>query len=151
MSINDNIDLTQAVLEVINNIAEKGTNEQKFQILECHVLSQFHLLLSHCDENLRLEARAFVSFITEGTPPALIKAVIDARLVPVIIEKLMKGDAYESNWAKKEIKKMINISDGDRIGQLIQCGIVPLLCEVLADGTQMVNVSSVYIYCLKLD
>lgn len=149
LSINDNINLKQAVLEVMNNIAENGSNEQKLQILECQVLSQFHLLLSHCDEDLRLEARAFVSLITEGTS-AQMKAVIDASLVPLIIEKLMKGDADERNWAKKEIKKMIHGADADRIGQLIQCGIVLLFSEVLADGTQMVNVSSFNIHCYKI-
>lgn len=145
LSINDN-NLKQAVLEVMNNIAEKGTNEQKLQLLECHMLKLFHSLLNHSDEDLRLEARTFVSLITEGTSSQK-KAVIDAGLVRMIIDNLVNGKADYGQWEKIVIYNLTVDASEEVIGYLTQCGIISHLCEILSSSiTRNINVSTLHIY-----
>lgn len=131
----------QAVLEVMIDIA-KGTNEQKQLFLECHALTHFHQLLRYSDENFKLKALKFIELITHGTS-AQKQTVIDAGLVPVILEKI-RGDSKKNKKARKVIYNLTFDASEDRILHLIQCRMVPVYCEILMNGSNgAINVSTI--------
>uniref|UniRef100_A0A665U9N7 Importin subunit alpha n=1 Tax=Echeneis naucrates TaxID=173247 RepID=A0A665U9N7_ECHNA len=77
-----------AALRAVGNIVT-GTDEQTQVVLNCDALSHFPALLTHPKEKINKEAVWFLSNITAGNQQQ-VQAVIDAKLVPMIIHLLDK-------------------------------------------------------------
>lgn len=110
-------------------------------MLNCDALSHFPALLSHPKDKIRKEAVWFLSNITAGNQ-AQVQAVIDAGLLPKIIENLSKGEFQTQKEAAWAISNLTISGNRDQVAQLIRDGAIPPFCDLLTcKDTQVINVS----------
>ncbi|XP_071454203.1 importin subunit alpha-3 [Hetaerina americana] len=128
-----------AALRAVGNIVT-GTDEQTQVVLNCDALSHFPGLLSHSKEKICKEAVWFLSNITAGNQ-VQVQAVIDAGLVPKIISNLSKGEFQTQKEAAWAISNLTISGNRDQVGYLIQEGVIPPFCNLLAcKDTQVIQV-----------
>lgn len=114
-------------------------------VLNCDALSHFPSLLSHAKDKIRKEAVWFLSNITAGNQ-AQVQAVIDAGLLPKIIENLSKGEFQTQKEAAWAISNLTISGNREQVAQLIQDGAIPPFCDLLTcKDTQVINVSILYL------
>lgn len=155
-----------AALRAVGNIVT-GSDEQTQQVLNCEALSHFPALLGHPKEKIRKEAVWFLSNITAGNRPRIfslveqlsniivvlgnqsqVQAVIDAALLPKIIENLTKGEFQTQKEAAWAISNLTISGNKDQVAQLIEDGAIPPFCDLLVcKDTQVINVS---FYCFTI-
>lgn len=109
-------------------------------VLNCDALSHFPALLSHPKDKIRKEAVWFLSNITAGNQTQ-VQAVIDAGLLPKIIENLSKGEFQTQKEAAWAISNLTISGNRDQVAQLIRDGAIPPFCDLLTcKDTQVINV-----------
>lgn len=71
-----------------------------------------------------------------------VQAVIDAALLPKIIENLSKGEFQTQKEAAWAISNLTISGNKDQVAQLIDDGAIPPFCDLLVcKDTQVINVS----------
>ncbi|CAG9460475.1 unnamed protein product [Pedinophyceae sp. YPF-701] len=117
-------------LRSVGNIVT-GSDIQTQMVIDHGVLACLrNLLMSSTKKNIRKEACWTISNITAGTVPQ-IGAVIEANIVPVLVEMLSR----ETFDIKKEVAWAISNAtsggDASQIKYLVQSGCIPPLCDQL--------------------
>lgn len=83
----------------------------------------------------------FLSNITAGNKQQ-VQAVIDAGLLPKIVENLSKGEFQTQKEAAWAVSNLSISGTREQVAALIQCGVIPPFCNLLAcKDTQVINVS----------
>lgn len=92
-------------------------------------------------EKICKEAVWFLSNITAGNQ-SQVQAIIDAGLLPKIIQNLSKGEFQTQKEAAWAISNLTISGSREQVAQLIQEGVIPPFCELLScKDTQVINVS----------
>jgi hypothetical protein len=81
-------------VRAIGNIVT-GSDQQTQTVIDCHALDHFQKLLTHSKSTIQKEAAWTISNITAGQPHQ-IQAVLDAGLIPPIINILSKVKHLDS-------------------------------------------------------
>uniref|UniRef100_A0A7N6ADM3 Importin subunit alpha n=1 Tax=Anabas testudineus TaxID=64144 RepID=A0A7N6ADM3_ANATE len=110
-------DVSTAALRAVGNIVT-GTDEQTQVVLNCDALSHFPALLTHPKEKINKEAVWFLSNITAGNQQQ-VQAVIDAKLVPMIIHLYLIYINLTISGRK------------DQVAHLIEKQVIPPFCNLL--------------------
>lgn len=109
-------------------------------MLNCDALSHFPKLLTHSKDKIRKEAVWFLSNITAGNQ-SQVQAVIDAGLLPKVIENLKHGDFHTQKEAAWAISNLTISGNREQVAQLINDGAVPPFCDLLmCQDCQVINV-----------
>ncbi|CAJ1065338.1 importin subunit alpha-3 [Xyrichtys novacula] len=133
--------LTDAGNEQIQMVIDSGIvphlvpllshQEVKVQVvLNCDALSHFPALLTHPKEKINKEAVWFLSNITAGNQQQ-VQAVIEAKLVPMIIHLLDKGDFGTQKEAAWAISNLTISGRKDQVAHLIEKQVIPPFCNLL--------------------
>ena len=102
----------------------------KRQVLDCGVLKHFTQLLRHPRSNIQKEAAWTISNITAGQPHQ-IQCVVDAGLIPGVIDIMIKGE-YKAQ--KEAVWAITNLTAGGSMEQIVyvvQAGALKPLCDLL--------------------
>lgn len=100
-----------------------------------------HLILHQQKEKICKEAVWFLSNITAGNKQQ-VQAVIDAGLLPKIVENLSKGEFQTQKEAAWAVSNLSISGTKDQVHTLIACGVIPPFCNLLScKDTQVINVS----------
>eukprot|EP00064_Thunnus_orientalis_P004031 superscaffoldBa00000353_g4042 len=125
-------DVSTAALRAVGNIVT-GTDEQTQVVLNCDALSHFPALLTHPKEKINKEAVWFLSNITAGNQQQ-VQAVIDAKLVPMIIHLLDKVNVSSSFYYCICVKYSLMMYDTfveQQVAHLIEKQVIPPFCNLL--------------------
>lgn len=113
-----------------------------WQVLNCDALSYFPTLLCHNKEKIRKEAVWFLSNITAGNQ-SQVQAVIDAGLLPKIIDNLSHGEFQTQKEAAWAVSNLTISGNREQVAELIKANAIPPFCNLLTcKDTQVINVSS---------
>jgi len=99
--------------------------------LNCGALAHFHHLLVHSKEKINKEAVWFLSNITAGNQQQ-VQAVVEANLIPLIIQHLAKGEFLTQREAAWAISNMTISGNKNQIEYLVSQGVVEPMCNLLS-------------------
>ena len=121
--------LKSIALHALGNIVT-GIDEQTQAVLDEEVLKYFSGILLSKNDIIVKDALWFLSNITAGNIKQ-IQEVIDAGLIPSIINTLDKESFENRKWALFAISNMSQSGSTDQIMFLVDNGVIPFLCHLL--------------------
>ena len=118
-------------LRTVGNIVAGGDSEQTQLIINCSALPSLLILLDRPQKGIRTEACWTISNITASNP-VQIQAVIDARLIPKLIQMLSEKDEMaackEAAWAVSNAASNGSI---EQVRYLVSTGCIKPFCALI--------------------
>jgi len=99
--------------------------------LNCDALAHFQTLLNHHKEKINKEALWFLSNVTAGNQQQ-VQAVIDAGLVPLVVQHLSRGEFQTQKEAAWAVTNLTISGHKQQVTYLVQCGVIPPFCHLLS-------------------
>ncbi|CAD5113035.1 DgyrCDS2235 [Dimorphilus gyrociliatus] len=109
-----------AALRAVGNIVT-GTDEQTQVVLNCKALEHFPSLLSHSKEKINKAT---------GNQQQ-VQAVIDAKLISLIVHHLNKGEYQTQKEAAWAISNLTISGRPEQVGVVVEAGVLPPFCKLL--------------------